>query len=60
MSTTNKTEEKPEWGQWGDASGKNPKLKEYFELLLKFNTEQQNLLLETKEWLQQYKKEMKK
>ena len=56
MSTTNKKEEKPEWGQWGDASGKNPKLKEYFELLLKFNTEQQNLLLETKEWLQQYKK----
>ena len=44
----------------GGCKWKNPKLKEYFELLLKFNTEQQNLLLETKEWLQQYKKEMKK
>jgi len=60
MSTTNKKEENSEWGQWGNSNGKTPKLKEYFELLLKFNTEQQNLLLETKEWLQQYKKEMKK
>ena len=60
MSTTNKKEENSEWGQWGNSNGKTPKLKEYFELLLKFNTEQQNILLETKEWLQQYKKEMKK
>ena len=60
MSTPNKKEENSEWGQWGNSNGKTPKLKEYFELLLKFNTEQQNLLLETKEWLQQYKKEMKK
>ncbi len=51
MSTTNKKEEKPEWGQWGDASGKNPKLKEYIEKLIKYNDQQIDILKETRDWL---------
>ena len=48
MSTTSK-KEKPEWGQ-GD---KDPKIKEYIELLLKFNEQQLEILKDTRNWIQQ-------
>jgi len=51
MSTTSK-EEKPEWGQWG-AGAKDPSIKEYIELLVKFNEQQLDILKETRNWLQQ-------
>ena len=51
MSTTSK-EEKPEWGQWGEGDVQ-PKMKEYIELLVKFNEQQLEILKDTKNWLQQ-------
>ena len=49
MSTTSKKEEKQEWGQ----GGKDPKIKEYIELLMKFNEQQLEILKDTRNWLQQ-------
>ena len=51
MSTTSK-EEKPEWGQWGEGE-KDPSIKEYIELLVKFNEQQLEILKDTRNWLQQ-------
>ena len=52
MSTTSKKEEKSEWGQWGQG-GEDPKIKEYIELLMKFNEQQLEILKDTRNWLQQ-------
>ena len=52
MSTTSKKEEKPEWGQGGQG-GEDPKIKEYIELLMKFNEQQLEILKDTRNWLQQ-------
>lgn len=49
MSTTSK-EEQPEWSKLGDGK-KNPKFKEYIELLLKYNNQQIEILKETRDWL---------
>ena len=51
MSTTSK-EEKPECCQWGEGE-KDPSIKEYIELLVKFNKQQLDILKETRNWLQQ-------
>ena len=51
MSITSK-EEKPEWGQWGEGDVQ-PKMKEYIELLVKFNEQQLEILKDTRNWLQQ-------
>ena len=52
MSTTSKKEEKQEWGQWGEG-GEDPKIKEYIELLMKFNEQQLEILKDTRNWLTQ-------
>ena len=49
MSTTSK-EEKPEWGQWGEGE-KDPSIKEYIELLVKFNSTAIDSFKEAKEKL---------
>ena len=51
MSTTHKTEKPPEWGKWGEDSERVPALKEYVELLIKFNRQQREILQDTKDWL---------
>ena len=58
MSTTSDDKEKevpieepPEWSKWGDGKSK-PEMKEFFELLIKFNNQQKEILQGTKEWLQ--------
>ena len=43
-------EEPPEWGKWCDGKTK-PEMKEFFELLLKYNNQTKKILEETKEWL---------
>ena len=48
MSTTSKKEEIPEWGKWGDGK-KEPKMKEYLELLMKYNTQAIEVMKEAKE-----------
>ena len=48
MSTTNKP---PEWGKWGDGK-KEPKMKEYLELLMKYNTQAIEVMKEAKKELQ--------
>ena len=53
MSTTHKTEKPPEWGKWGEESERTPALKEYIELLIKFNRQQREILQDTKDWLLQ-------
>ena len=63
MNTTNDKEEKveweklgekgkkpPEWGKWGDGKTK-PEMKEFFELLLKYNNQTKKILEDTKKWL---------
>jgi hypothetical protein len=56
MNTTNKP---PEWGKWGDGK-KEPKMKEYLELLLKFNTQAIEVLKEGKKNLEEKVKEQGK
>jgi hypothetical protein len=56
MNTTNKP---PEWGKWGDGK-KEPKMKEYLELLLKFNTQAIEVLKEGKRNLEEKVKEQEK
>ena len=53
MSTTHKTEKPPDWGKWGEELGRTPALKEYVELLIKFNRQQREILQDTKDWLLQ-------
>ena len=53
MSTTSKEEkESLKWGQWGEGDVQ-PKMKEYIELLVKFNEQQLEILKDTRNWLQQ-------
>jgi hypothetical protein len=56
MNTTNKP---PEWGKLGDGE-KEPKMKEYLELLLKFNTQAIEVLKEGKRNLEEKVKEQEK
>ena len=56
MNTTNKP---PEWGKWGDGK-KEPKMKEYLELLLKFNNQSIEVLKEGKKNLEEKVKEQGK
>jgi len=56
MNTINKP---PEWGKWGDGK-KEPKMKEYLELLLKFNTQAIEVLKEGKRNLEEKVKEQEK
>ena len=53
MNTINKP---PEWGKWGDGE-KEPKMKEYLELLLKFNTQAIEVMKEAKKDLEEKVKE---
>ena len=43
-------EKPPEWSKWGDGKSK-PEMKEFFELLLKYNNQTKKILEYTKEWL---------
>ena len=49
MNTTNDKEKEPpiekppEWGKWGDGKTK-PEMKEFFELLLKYNNQTKKIL----------------
>jgi|TARA_B110000014_G_scaffold244043_1_gene214900 hypothetical protein len=56
MSTTNKP---PEWGKWGDGK-KEPKMKEYLELLLKYNTQAIEVMKEAKKELKEKVKEQER
>ena len=56
MSTTNKP---PEWGKWGDGK-KEPKMKEYLELLMKYNTQGIEVMKEAKKELQDKVKEQER
>jgi len=56
MSTTNKP---PEWGKWGDGK-KEPKMKEYLELLMKYNTQAIEVMKEAKKELQDKVKEQER
>ena len=37
MSTTHQADKPPEWGKWGNEGEKQPQLKDYVELLIKYN-----------------------
>ena len=50
MNSTNDDKEKLKWGKWGDCKTK-PEMKEFFELLLKYNNQTKKILEDTKEWL---------
>ena len=55
MNTTNDKKEKDplewgQWGKWGDGKTK-PEMKEFFELLLKYNNQTKKILEDTKKWL---------
>ena len=56
MSTTNKP---PEWGKWCDGK-KEPKMKEYLELLMKYNTQAIEVMKEAKKELQDKVKEQER
>ena len=56
MSTTNKP---PEWGKWGDGK-KEPKMKEYLELLMKYNTQAIEVMKEAKKELKEKVKEQER
>ena len=56
MNTTNKP---PEWGKWGDGK-KEPKMKEYLELLLKYNTQAIEVMKEAKKELKEKVKEQER
>ena len=51
MSTTSK--EKIKWSEWGKKGTKPPKIKDYAELLMKFNEQQLEILKDTRNWLTQ-------
>ena len=56
MNTTNKP---PEWGKWGEGK-KEPKMKEYLELLLKYNTQAIEVMKEAKKELKEKVKEQER
>ena len=56
MSTTNKP---PEWRKWGEGK-KEPKMKEYLELLMKYNTQAIEVMKEAKKELQDKVKEQER
>jgi len=56
MNTTNKP---PEWGEWGEGKTE-PKMKEYLELLLKFNNQAIKVIEEAKQNLDVKVKEQEK
>ena len=51
MSTTHQANKPPEWGKWGNGGEEQPQLKDYVELLIKYNNQQKEILQDTKEWL---------
>jgi hypothetical protein len=53
MNTTNKP---PEWGKWGDGK-KEPKMKEYLELIMRYNTQTIEVLKEAKKELEKKARE---
>ena len=57
MSTTSK--EKIKWSEWGKKGTKPPKIKEYAELLIKFNSTAIDSFKEAKEKLIKLKEEQK-
>ena len=57
MSTTSKEEVK--WSEWGKKGTKPPKIKEYAELLIKFNSTAIDSFKEAKEKLIKLKEEQK-
>ena len=58
MSTTSKKEE-AKWSEWGKKGTKPPKIKEYAELLIKFNSTAIDSFKEAKEKLIKLKEEQK-
>ena len=56
MNTTNKP---PEWGKWGEGK-KEPKLKEYLELILAYNKQTIVVIKEAKKNLEEKVKEQEK
>ena len=50
MSSTNKEDEKTEWGSWGDGRV-DPGMKDLVELLIKYNNKQKEILEDTRDWL---------
>ncbi len=59
MSTTSKEEKEATWAEWGKHNKKPPKIKDYIELLLKYNTTAINVFKEAKEDLIKRKEEQK-
>ena len=61
MNTINDKKEKDplEWDQWGKKGTKPPKIKEYAELLIKFNSTAIDSFKEAKEKLIKLKEEQK-
>ena len=57
MSTTSK--EKIKWSEWGKKGTKPPKIKDYAELLIKFNSTAIDSFKEAKEKLIKLKEEQK-
>ena len=57
MSTTSKEEVK--WSEWGKKGTKPPKIKDYAELLIKFNSTAIDSFKEAKEKLIKLKEEQK-
>jgi len=53
MNTINKP---PEWGKWGDGK-KEPKMKEYLELIMRYNTQTIEVLKEAKKELEKKSRE---
>ena len=58
MSTTSKKEE-AKWSEWGKKGTNPPKIKEYAELLIKFNSTAIDSFKEAKEKLIKLKEEQK-
>ena len=59
MSTTSKEEKETTWTEWGKHNKKPPKMKEYIELLLKYNTSAIDVFKEAKKDLIKRKEEHK-
>ena len=57
MSTTSK--EKIKWSEWGKKGTKPPKIKDYAELLMKYNSTANDLFKETREELIKKREEYK-
>ena len=59
MSTTSQEEKEATWTEWGKHNKKPPKMKEYIELLLKYNTSAIDVFKEAKKDLIKQKEEHK-